>query len=116
MHKIETLDVYQRAYALILEIYKNTKSFPKEEIYGLSSQMQRSAISIGSNLMEGWHRGTDGEYKHFVGIAIGSAAELKCQMMIAKDLNYISSEKSELLIKEIGEIISMLIGLHNSIK
>ncbi len=81
------LTAYQKAYQLVLMVYKMTSLFPKEELYGLSSQMRRSAVSIPSNIAEGYMRGSK-EYIQFLKIALGSAAELETQISISKDLGF----------------------------
>jgi four helix bundle protein len=113
---VENLTVFKRAKKLAVDIYKTTETFPKTEIYGLISQMRRAVVSINSNLMEGGHRNTDKEYNQFIGIARGSAAELKFQLMIASDLGFMKKEQAEFLLQETQEIIMMLIGLSKSIK
>jgi four helix bundle protein len=115
MHIIEKLDVFNRAYAFVINIYKITNEFPKSELFGLVSQLRRAAVSITSNLMEGGHRNTNGEFKHFIGIANGSTAEIKCQLMLSKDLGFIDKNAAGDLIQESQEIINMLTGLSNSL-
>ena len=81
------LIAYQKSYELVLLIYRMTGSFPKEEIYGLTSQIRRAAVSIPSNIAEGYMRGSK-EYVQFLKIALGSAAELETQLSLSKDLGY----------------------------
>ena len=76
---------------LVIEVYEMTKSFPKDELYGLTSQMRRSAISIPSNVSEGVARNTEKEFVQFLYIALGSASELETQLIIAQRLNYIDN-------------------------
>jgi len=109
------LDVYKITFQLTVDIYKITEKFPKEELFGLTSQMRRAVISINSNLVEGASRGTSGEYKHFVGIARGSAAELKYQIKIASHLGFINENISNNLIEISDRICQMLTGLMNKI-
>lgn len=92
MKKVEDLDVFSLSHSLTLEIFEITKSFPEEEKFSLISQMRRAAYSIPMNLMEGAHRSTSKEYRQFVGIARGSAGEMKYQLLLAKDLRYIPEE------------------------
>lgn len=87
VHSYHELIAYQKAYQLVLLIYRMTGSFPKEEVYGLTSQIRRAAVSIPSNIAEGFMRGTK-EYLHFLKIALGSAAELETQLSLSKDLGY----------------------------
>ncbi|MDR1361411.1 MAG: four helix bundle protein [Rickettsiales bacterium] len=111
----EELEVFKRTHIVALTIYNIISKFPKDEIYGLSSQMRRAAISINSNLMEGNARRTDGERKQFIGISRGSAAELQYQVMLARDLNLITKNEAEKLIdelKQIGRILSKLMSIN----
>jgi len=85
MKSVEDLDVFKLAHRLVLKIYPLTSTFPKEELYGLTSQMRRSAVSIPSNLSEGANRLTSAEYRHFVGIARGSVGEICYQILLTKD-------------------------------
>ena len=88
-NKINTyrdLIVWQKSMDLVVEIYKLTKNFPKSEIYGLTSQMKRCAVSIPSNIAEGRRRGSRKDYRHFLIIAYGSGAELETQIEIVKRL------------------------------
>ena len=91
MKSIEELDVFKLAHPLAIEIYNVTKSFPKEETYSLVDQMCRAATSVGMNLFEGAMRLSSKEYRQFVGIARGSAGEVCYQLLLAKDLAYIST-------------------------
>jgi four helix bundle protein len=84
------LIVYQKAYRLTLDVYKISKKFPPDELYGMISQMRRCAVSIPSNIAEGYRRGHRKEYVQFLHIAMGSCAELETQISIAKDLCWIS--------------------------
>lgn len=80
------LIVWQRAIELVIVVYELTDQFPKEEIFGLTSQMRRSAVSIPSNIAEGRYRGTKSDYLHFLRVSYGSGAELETQIAIAKKL------------------------------
>ena len=104
----EDLEVFKKAHKVALCIYEMISNFPKDEKYGLSSQMKRAAVSINSNLMEGNARKTDGERKQFIGISRGSAAELQYQIMLAKDLNLIDDAVANILIDELKQISRML--------
>ncbi len=92
MKSVEELDVFKLAQQLALEIYRLTERFPKEEIFSLVTQIRRAAASFGMNLMEGAMRLSTREYRQFVGVARGSAGELCYQLLLAKDLGYISGE------------------------
>jgi four helix bundle protein len=89
MNRFKKLDVWKQALSLSVEVYRATEKFPRKEVYGLASQMQRAGVSIPSNIAEGAARNHDGEFYHFLGIACGSAAELYTQTMIACELGYI---------------------------
>jgi len=99
-----------------LHIYKITKGFPKDEIYGLTSQIRRSAVSIPSNIAEGYGRKTTLEYVRFLYIAYGSVCELETQTMISGDLRYVEEESLGKLKGEIGDIERMLKALIKSLE
>ena len=105
------LNVWQKSYALCLHIYKITKGFPKDEIYGLTSQIRRSAVSIPPNIAEGYGRKTTIEYVRFLYIAYGSICELETQTMISGDLSYVEKESLGKLKGEIGDIERILKAL-----
>jgi four helix bundle protein len=86
------LIVWQKGMALVKDIYLTSQAFPKEELYGLTSQIRKCAVSIPSNIAEGYGRNSTGDYKRFLQIANGSLYELQTQIQIALDLNYISQE------------------------
>lgn len=105
------LEVWKKAIDLVTVIYEQTQSFPKEEIYTLTSQMRRAAISIPSNIAEGAARKSDKELVQFLYIALGSLVELDTQLMIASNLKYIDKEQYILLQQRLDEIGKMLNGL-----
>ena len=105
------LDVWKRSMGFITLLYKLTTNFPKNEIYGLTNQMRRAAVSIPSNIAEGAARKSNKEYIQFLYIALGSAAELETQLIVSKNLNFIDDKSFDLLIKERDEIAQMLFGL-----
>mgnify|MGYP001617152300 CR=1 FL=1 len=115
MHKFKELLVWQKAVDLAVEIYKITKQFPTDERFGLTSQMNRSAVSVPSNIAEGAGRNTDGEFKNFLGIATGSSLELETQLIIANRLNIVNEEDFKQTSKGINEIQNMLFGLKKSL-
>lgn len=84
MRDFRQLNVWEEAHKLTLEIYKLTKNFPKEELFGLTSQMRRATVSISSNIAEGCGRGSNKEYANFIQIALGSAYEIDYQLLLAK--------------------------------
>ena len=108
----QDLRIWQKGIEVVKDIYILTKKFPKEELYGLTSQMRRSAVSIPSNIAEGFRRYHNKEYKQFLYIALGSCAELETQIIIANELDYINNtDKTEVIekIKYICRMINKLI-------
>ena len=102
------LVVWQRAVDLSVSVYQLTGEFPRQEIYGITSQMRRAAVSIASNIAEGYGRSTRKEYRNFLGIAHGSALELQTQIAIAKKLGFGKTElleKTENTSEEVGKMI-----------
>jgi len=100
---------------VVKDIYILTKKFPKEELYGLNSQMRRSAVSIPSNIAEGFRRYHNKEYKQFLYIALGSCAELETQIIIANELDYINETEKTELIEKIKYICRMTVKLINKL-
>lgn len=107
------LSVWQKSFELSLLVYKITKDFPKEETYGLISQMRRCSISIPSNIAEGYCRQRKLEYIQFLQIAFASGAELETQLLIAKELGYVNSDyfqRANTLLQEVMPMLNSLIG------
>jgi four helix bundle protein len=101
----------QKAHIFTVNIYKISASFPSEEKFGLTNQIRRASVSIESNIAEGCGRNGNKELTKFLYIAQGSAKEVNCQILIARDLSYITKEKSDLLESKIDEISRMLTSL-----
>ncbi len=99
-----------------MNIYKATKRFPKDEIYGLTSQIRRSAVSISSNLAEGYGRKTTADYVRSLYIAYGSVCELETQTMLSGDLGYVEKERLQKLRDKIAEVERMLKALIKSLE
>jgi four helix bundle protein len=116
MKSVEDLDVFKLSHQLALEIYEITKRFPQHEKFGLISQMRRSAYSIPMNLLEGSHRLSTKEYRQFVGIARGSAGEMKYQLLLARDLKYMSNDQYLEFIGRYERVSQMLTRLAQSLK
>ena len=110
------LKVWRKSYRLCLEIYRITKEFPKEERYGLMSQIRRATVSVFSNIAEGYGRKTTPEYIRFLYIAYGSNCELETQVLLSGSLGYIEAGKLEILLEGIGEIERMLKALIKSLE
>jgi four helix bundle protein len=109
------LKVWQESMNLVVECYQLTKTFPKNEVYGLSSQLQRSAVSVPSNIAEGRQRQHKREFIQHLSIAYGSLAELETHIQIAKRLNYIDENRLIEMINKTGEIGKMINGLRKSL-
>lgn len=105
------LVVWQKAYGLVLEVYKTTELFPRHEIYGLTQQIRRAAVSIPSNISEGYGRQYNKEYRQFLSVAYGSLCELETQYLLSMDLGYIKrSAVIEMLMKEVGAMLYRMIN------
>jgi four helix bundle protein len=109
------LKVWQKGIELVRKIYILTQGFPKSEVSGLSSQMQRAAVSIPSNIAEGQGRQHTGEFRQFLHIAIGSAAELDTQLVVAAELGYSTTENAQPIFELILEIRKMTYALINKL-
>lgn len=113
MNSYKELIVWQKSIELVVEIYQLTDKFPKSELYGLTSQMKRAAVSIPSNIAEGYIRKHHREYIQFLRIAFGSGGELETQIIVAKKLKFTANknfEKSENLLEEIMKMLNKLIS------
>ena len=108
IHSYKELIVWQKSLQLVKLIYNVTKQFPKDEQFGLTSQIRRAAVSIPSNIAEGYGRRSHKEYKQFYSIAYGSALEVDTQLIIAKELSYISAKEFESAVSILNEVIRML--------
>jgi len=113
LRQYQELIGWKKSRALVAEIYHHTQSFPKDEIYGLTSQIRRAAVSIPSNIAEGQGRLTRGEFKQFLGHARGSTFEVETQLLIAEDLGYVDKESTHRLldqVQEVGRILNALLA------
>lgn len=112
IHSYKELTVWQKAIQLVIAIYELTEKFPKEEIYGLTSQMRRAAVSIPSNIAEGRNRGTKKDFPQFLRISYGSGAELETQLEISKQLfttsNLVYTKVDDLLM-EVMKMLNVMI-------
>lgn len=114
--KVEDLDVFKLAHNLTLKVYEITASYPESERFGLTSQMRRASTSVCMNLMEGAHRISKNEYKHFVSISRGSCGEVKYQLMLSKDLGYLDEGTFKEMTEAYERVSMMLTKLHSSLK
>jgi len=105
------LKIWQKGIEIVTDIYTLTKKFPKEELFSLTSQLRRSAISIPSNIAEGFKRFHNKEYKQFLFITLGSCAELETQIIIAKELKYINENEEVKLLEKLDHICRMTSSL-----
>jgi len=112
----QDLAVWKKAMQLVAQVYLLTKRFPREELHGLTSQMRRAAISIPTNIAEGWGRGSKKEYIQFLRIARGSLLELETLLAIARTLRYLSQEDMQAMLALVEEISRMLSGLIASLR
>ncbi len=110
------LDVWKLSIEFVKNIYKITNKFPNSEIYGLTSQLRRSAISIPSNIAEGQGRNSSKEFGQFLAIALGSLAELETQVIIAKEIGYLTGENLIPLLADMDVIRKMIKALASSLK
>lgn len=116
MKDFRNLKVWEKSHRLTLDVYKTTKTFPKDELYGLTSQVRRSTSSIPTNIAEGCGRGSDADFKRFLQYAFGSASETEYLLLLAADLNYIDAGKINTLHASIQEVKKMLSSLISKIK
>jgi four helix bundle protein len=108
MKDFRTLKVWEKAHAVTLAVYKATETFPKHELYGLTSQIQRAAVSIPTNIAEGCGKDSNAELKRYFLIAMGSASELEYLLLLARDLNYLPNENHQTLNADLTEVRRML--------
>ncbi|KAA5547784.1 four helix bundle protein [Adhaeribacter rhizoryzae] len=116
MQNYKSLKVWQDAYQLTLHVYQKSKSFPKEEIYGLTSQIRRACISIPNNIAEGCGRNTNLDFAHFLQISLGSTNEVDYLNLLAKDLGYLSFEEYLELDEQLNKIRAKLINLIQQVR
>jgi len=111
MQDFKKLKVWQKSHTLAVAVYECTRAFPKEEVYGLASQMRRAAVSIGATLSEGCGRDSANEYLHFLQIAKGSASELENYFLLCQAIGFLSDAETERLQSLLTEIQKMLFAM-----
>lgn len=116
MKTIRDLLIWQKAMSLVTKTYQITQKFPKEELFGLTSQIRRSAISLPSNIAEGYGRDSNKEYLRFIKIVIGSLFEFQTQIEIAKNINYLNENEFKNLYEETRELEAMIISFSKRLK
>ena len=114
MHNFRELEVWKKAIDLTTQFYKFSKLYPKDELFGLTSQSRRCMVSIASNIAEGAGRNTDKQFVQFLSIALASSFEFETQLIVAKNLEYITSENYNSIFDELRHIQNMLIKLINN--
>jgi four helix bundle protein len=115
MQDFRKLVVWQKAHQLTLKVYRITRTYPLEELYGLTSQTRRAAASIPTNIAEGCGRNGGADLARFLHIAAGSASELDYHLILARDLDFINRQDQAKLFKDISEIKQMLYSLHKKV-
>ena len=116
INRAQDMDVFKLSHSLTIEIYRLTEKFPPEEKFGLSSQMRQSAYSIPVNIVEGASRLGTKEYRQFAGIARGSSGEISYQLLLSRDLGYISEQDYTSLSERYDRVARMLTGLIKTLK
>lgn len=114
MHNLKELKIWNKAIELATEVYQITADFPKEEKYGLTAQIRRSAVSVPSNIAEGAGRNSNKEFNHFLGISNGSSYELQTQLIISRNLDLIDARVDQVL-DQIDQIQKMTFSLQNKL-
>ncbi|HEU5352524.1 MAG TPA: four helix bundle protein [Terracidiphilus sp.] len=110
---VQEMAVWQRAMDLTVSVYKLTRGFPKDELYGLVSQLRRAAVSIASNIAEGRGRLNQGEFRQFLGVALGSIFEVKTQLLVARKLEMgsdVQIDEAAALSEEVSKMLTSLIN------
>jgi four helix bundle protein len=116
MQSFHNLFVWQKSHEIVLEVYRISRTFPREELFGLTSQMRRCALSIPSNNAEGCGRGSDQDFARFLIISMGSATELEYQLFLSRELEYINAQSHQALDEKVREIKKMLTSLIQRLK
>lgn len=111
LESFKDLKTWQKGFDLVKEIYRVTKTFPREEVYGLTSQMRRAAVSVPSNIAEGFQRWHEKEFKQHLNIALASLAELETQTLIAGELNYLDKSSCQSIRETINHTTKMAVNL-----
>ena|ERR1051326_1841293 len=116
MKDFRDLKVWEKSHRLVLAIYDATRGFPREELYGLTSQLRRAAVSVPTNMAEGCGRGSDSDFARFLQIAMGSACESEYLLLLSRDLQYLDEEVYLRLNERVIEIKRMLAALMQTLR
>lgn len=110
MKDFRRLEVWRKAYALALDVYGATSSFPREELYGPTAQLRRAAVSIAANIAEGCGRESEADFARMLTIARGSASEVECLVLLSVGLGFLPAKQGETMIRQAVEVRRMLFG------
>lgn len=116
MHKFKELEIWKKSKSLCTEIYLATANFPSEERFGLTNQLRRACVSIPSNIAEGSSRKSNRDFSRFLELAMGSAYEIKTQLLISSDLGFITTEKLNPLVLKIESLTKMMYRFQSTLK
>jgi four helix bundle protein len=116
LQDFQNLAIWKKAHALSLAVYENTRRFPREEVYGLRSQIRRAASSIGANIAEGCGRRGDLEFSRFLSISMGSASELQYLLLLSRDLKFLTNDAYDDLSTKLTEIKKMTSSLDRRLR
>jgi four helix bundle protein len=116
MQDFRKLKVWEKAHALTLDVYRNTRGFPADERFGLTAQLRRSCSSVPANLAEGCARTGDDDFARFVNIAAGSASETDYHLLLSRDLEYLSESEYQLLFEQVSEVKRMLNSFERTLR
>jgi four helix bundle protein len=115
MHNFKELKIWQRGMELAVEVYRVAETFPKDERFGLTSQVKRCVVSVPSNISEGAGRATEKQFRHFLEFSMGSINELQTQMELARRFNYIDQETNDRILDEALQVYKMILAFYNKI-
>ncbi len=116
IHNFRELKIWQRSMSLVKKVYVVTEKLPKSELFGLTLQIRKSAVSMPSNIAEGCGRGTNSQLQHFLDFSHASSCELETQIILTKELNYLPIGEVDLILKEIAEFQKMILSFRNSLE
>ena len=116
MQNYKELKAWEKSHLFTLKVYGTTKLFPREELYSLTNQLRRCAVSIPANIAEGCDKNSKHEFAHYLNISLGSANESEYYLILSKDLAYLQPDTFEILFNLINEVKSMLISLINKVR
>ena len=116
MRDFRTLEIWKQSRQLAVEVYSLTRSFPKEEIFGLTSQLQRAVVSVGANIAEGCGRNSNADFQRFLTIALGSLNEAEYLLILLNDLHYCDDEKYRKLMRDIDKLKPMMMAFISKLR